>query len=243
MVEIAFFIALALGLLKLSEMALRPHQKKWLQQKMETLTLSADYRTNGYRNWLSLLRRTTKFQINWAALIVFILSVSLITSEINWQVKTGLIGLLIALCLGLAAWMWHRAPEFLDWAQVDQMSIRSVVRVFGVASLVILANLLRFVPDKYVEDLPLLLILPLILASIGVLVYFLWNPGRWIKWNIFSTLVFPVAFALAIWIATAALCRASVGVLWRIVEYPSGAWAAILFLLTGVLGIAKLYLG
>jgi hypothetical protein len=235
MIDVAFWVAFLLSLLKIGEIALRPHQKAKLQAHIESLTLRLDYSTEKYRTWLRILRSIRPWHLTVAATLIIGLVAALISTENKRLTMLGVLAIPLGIFVATAAGLWHRSSEILDWAETDKPTLKSVAKVLGLFVVVLLLIVLQMIGEhsEAAGIIQLIVGIPFTLYLIAQRKYFFWNA--------LSVLIIPITVFILCWFVVAAVARACVATLWRVVEYPSGAWAAVLFLLTASLGVLKIF--
>jgi len=242
-------IGMLINFVKGAELILRPHQQKWLQDKCDTLALRLDYtsplkwymESGVIQKWFWLLYELViicAFVVyvfsnrslniyNLAALVCFILSIVLLGREKSkFILVSGLWKRLITEVTGK-----ERDP--MAWMLEGRTISESIYKQLVVSGFGLICCYLfyLFLTEwiLHVFQLGLYLILMTIyglvitpLAIIGLA-------------NILVMLVSVLIFVTELMLV---FIR---GIVWRIAEYYKGAFAAILLLITGALGMAEVY--
>lgn len=225
MLDHAFIIALLLSALNLGKLALRPHQVAIVQDRIETWTLALDTLIPSYLDLIKRvchLRGIHVFSLSIVTIVVGALILSNLQSAwalTGWGVMY--LGTLIAAASGL----WRYAPDIIDKAQLDEISFKGTVRLFSALICSIL----------------IIVVLPFI-GPIMIIVLCV-SPKTFFRIQALPAVVSTVTVIYFALLLSYPLAHFLLGVLWRITEYGSGAWAALLFLVTGALGIAKVMTG
>ena len=230
MIDVAFAIALLLSLLKLAEMALRPHQKKALQAALEHATLTLDVAYPDYSTWIAKLPALNAAYVFLFGAIGFFASALVVTTS---QSKTTvLIALISVYLVGLivtASGVWRHARLILETWGWGPRSIRggglpTAVAGFGAALAVFLAI-------RYLGAVLLLLFLRKKYRSYHF------------PLSAFPGIVLTGALAYPTFWVLKPLVRLVLAIMWRVIEYQGGAWLALLFLATAALGVFKAIAG
>ena len=235
-VELLFIIGLLINLTKGADLMLRPYQQKWIQSKTETLALWLEY---AYPlKWLGKL--TTRK----AHIVIAIIAVALYYSIFFlWVIPSTSISIferIIIHGIGFYA-LCRSAYLFVKWLLSDDN------------------------PVKFVHRFILVLIVLIGIIIGGLIVFYVWIGDETISFRIYELgiikliiLVVVLSLAIALMIAwlivgiifpliiliylVQTLILLSRAVVWRIVEYNKGVWAALTLLATIVLGSIELYL-
>jgi len=221
----AFLISLGLSALKLLEIALSQQQQKSIQGWFETLALRLSYLD--LSTWIAALKKT-RVAIALAALTLmcgFVANALLIVSaggDVGLWVHYALTeqwGVLVM----QAALVLVLFPIELKWL-VRSGRISSFLKKVGlIFSIYILFYLCSRIWhwDILLWAYPrsrLLIIIPVVIP--------------------FSVCLYSAVYVLVIKLLQAGVFVCT-RVIWRVVEYPKGAWTALLFIATAVLGIAQ----
>ena len=221
----AFLISLGLSALKLLEIALSQKQQKSIQGWFETLALRLSYLD--LSAWIAALNKTR--------VALALAAVTLICAYVFDAVLIGLLGgdvgpsmrYLLTRQWGIVvmqvALVLVLFPIELKWlVRSGKISsfLKKVGVIFSIYILFFLCSRMRHW-DIYLEEYPrsrLLIIIPVVIPL-------------------------SVCFYSAVYVLVIKLLQAGVfvctRVIWRVVEYPKGAWTALLFIATALLGIAQ----
>jgi hypothetical protein len=231
--EILLIIGIVVNLLKGADLILRTHQQKWIQDRFEHVTLWLE--DTKPIDWFAK-RAKDKVQI---ALLIFFIVLDLLALMIVLIhfVKTESNSILAALLFLASVFvnlviLKRIALDSRKWlcksSSYEEFFggfLKLCAEIFGGFFLLsYLRPMIRFVPDHLI-NLALLLILPPAVLFLDV-----WLLGFLL---IFTTIIFNILEIVL------KLLR---GAAWRIVEYNKGAYAAIILLITIVLGFLELYL-
>jgi hypothetical protein len=229
MIDAAFAIALILSLLKIAEMALRPHQKKGLQSFLEDATLKLDVAYPNYSTWIAKLPQLSDlwvFLFGGVGVLVsgyLVITLASTAGVLAATASTFAFGYVVA-----SAGVWRHAPLILEtwgWGP-KSISIGALPSVLaGLAAAVAVALALRY--------LGVIWLLLLIFRKNLRPLYFpiAAFPGIALT----GALAYP-----AFWVFKPVI-RLLIALLWRVVEYQGGAWMAILFIATAALGLVKVF--
>lgn len=257
-----FILGASLSVLKGADLLLREHQRRWLQQRFEFLTL-----------WLEYLRPLPWFQrvpfSFWATLGLFVtltvavlaVVVAFLTGagtiavfESNWLLQVLIHGPLFLLSTGGAVlWSYITLHQVLD----DGRTFRDfLVRFVTILGLSVLLHALNGVGTYgYHRLFAWLFGYEVVGVTDRSLLHF------YVTWSglgatltsldgfnvligatvtvIVGLLVIVLQMVLLLLEGLVALLRA---IAWRVAEYQKGVWAALVLLITISLGIAELYL-
>jgi hypothetical protein len=244
-IQILFVISFLITLMKGADLILRPHQQKFLQSKLETITLWFDY-TNLFKWFLQNFRSFFIQVIGLLALIIVVSSLHTPAVEILKELFI-IEPLLFISTFGLSIFLNYRfkpiakeSYEYLrgksfestvrDYSLLDYFK-RSIIVLFrfSIALLVMLIIYCvgTFLFDKFYlhSDIPIIpfglfSILPIAIDFISILV------------TLFLILIITL-FVILLHI----ILKVFKSILWRIVEYNKGAFAAINLIITVSLGI------
>ena len=231
MVDAALIIAFLLSLFKLAEMALRPHQKKILLTRLEEMTLRLEYAVPHYRNWISEFTSLSQTFVIAASIALFLVGLIIVPHApgiwplLGWYVCIHSLGMLEA------SRFWRFAPEFLERYRVQSISVAG----FKILMKAIFAAFLILGASGLIKTFAPLAVIFIILVVFRPRVYY-YMVG-------FPYMVLGLAIAFATLSVAKPFLKVGLGLLWRIVEYPSGPWAAFLFLIASLLGLAKVFVG
>jgi hypothetical protein len=230
MIDLAFTMAFLLSLLKLGELALRPHQKKVLQAKLEEITLTLDCAFPSYETWIAQLPRVHAgfiFLFGGIGMALSLLVVFNSTSGVF--VMCALAFVLIFLSVIAASGVWSYAPRVLEaWGWGPK-----AIRLGALPTILI----------GFVASITFAITLKLLGAFITVPLLFAGFRKYYMPITGFPGIVMTAVLAYpAFWLLRPVI-RFVIALLWRVVEYQGGAWMAILFISTALLGMAKLFIG
>jgi hypothetical protein len=246
LLDLAFFVSVSLVLIKLGDLVLRPHQERWLKDKLETLTLKLSYQKPVYRlfNYLSKP-------------IVFWLTAFLIGGPVAHELGKPLFKItsqtdgLVYLALLVVS-----VPNFKKAADLTKSTVEYIAgKLEPVENYGFLNYLYRFTSVVIRYAFICIVISALVyLAFKAFLVFF-----RGQSWYYFDRDLARVAF-IPMWpfifflytiivvgvlviIASGLLFICHIllliirGTLWRVVEFNKGPFGAIIIIVTAVLGV------
>jgi hypothetical protein len=248
MLTIAFAFALALSIARVGELALRPHQRKQFQAFADVLTLRLDDTVTRSRNAFAVLRHIKSWHLYIASTLALLLGAVLM----EWPGDVA--GAFAAPCIWAAilfavgGGFWRVAKPVLDWLNLDYLTLAGIGRfalgLSAYAALLFVRIGSDADEDSAVGIIALLLSVPISAFSF----YLLFNRfSLWVRMQLIGFCILPlfvfISVGLCVWLVAVGLLRAVVALLWRIVEHPSGAWSGLVYLATGVLGVAVVLSG
>ena len=245
-IHIVFVISLLLTLMKGADLLLRPHQQKWLQEKLEIVTLKLTY-TNFFR-WYS--EHLNSWMLKFVGLFSLILVTSILHDPFLTILSTALKnnGLLFISAIGLSTAFalrmrsTHKSSlEYIEGKDTENVSLmtflkRSLEVLRGFFILIFLAFIFYFAAfysiDKFIlkENLPIFIYSIICITPVSI-------NGLGIFFSLLIVLLLTCIVGLLHF-----LLKAIEAACWRIVEYNKGAFAAINIVITVGLGIAELCL-
>lgn len=249
-IHILFTVSLLLTLMKGADLILRSHQQKWLQDKLETLTLRLNY-INVFE-WYS--KNLSFVLIRLMGVLALLFASSFLNYPLSrlFSITIGSNFILFLSSLGLAFFLNFRTKQiqvdsfnYLDGKDLSEKKenyplfkyisrslelLKSYILMIFV--LIMTCSIGIYFLDKYYlkQNLPVFIFsliptLPIILDFAGILI----------------TLLLILIFS-GIIIVLHILMRLIESICWRIVEYNKGAFAAINIIITVCLGAVELYL-
>lgn len=248
-IHILFTLSLLLTLMKGADLLLRPHQQKWLQNKLETLTLKLNY-SNIYK-WYS--KNLSSLMIKSLGAFSLLIAASFLHEAVNRIFTTTIASnfILFLSTVGLAIFINFRTKpiQISSFDYIDGKDLREKNEKYPLSS---------YIKRSCRVILSYLLMITLILVIYYVGIYAL--DKFYLKQNLpvflFSLISsLPVTldfFGILITLFLILLLSGIVGILhfllriiesicWRIVEYNKGAFAAINIIITVSLGVVELY--
>lgn len=230
--------------MKGADLILRPHQQKWLQEKLEMLTLRLTY-TNFFR-WYAkhlnfwMLKFVGVFSLILVTSILHDPLLKVVSTAINTNALLFIGALILSTAFALRMHGTHKKTlEYLDGKGVENFSLtlflkRSLEVLKGYFILIFIAFVLCcasfYLIDKvlFMENVPIFMysiicICPVSVDGLGIFVSFL----------IIITLTCLIGLLHLLLRVIEATC-------WRIVEFNKGAFAAINIVITVVLLIIEL---
>jgi hypothetical protein len=241
MIDSAFLIALAVSLLKLGEIVLRPHQRKFLQDVADELAIRLDDASKSYRRTPAILRAVRAWHLYVAAIAGLIVSVPAIELSQGFWSAFAMVGVLASVYWVAVAASWRRVGAVFNWIGIDQPSRKMIFRLIAALGGMIFLLGVNLIPSSVLDDDPALVQL-IIMIDFLIICIILFAPAIYRQILFFSNVIAPLALAvtllLCLWTAGAVVLRGIVGMTWRIAEHSGGAWAALLYLATGILGVA-----
>ena len=249
-VHILFTISLLLTLMKGVDLTLRPHQQKWLQDKLETLTLKLNY-ANVFK-WYS--KNLSSLMIKFTGVLSLLIVASFLHEAVNRIFATTIASnfILFLSTFGLAIFINFRTKpiqvgsfNYIGGKDVRENNKNYSLAMYTKRSLRVLLSYLRMISlilglyyfgiyalDKFYlkQNLPVFLFS--LISSFPVTIDFL---------GILISLLLILLLSGIVGILHL-LLRLIEAICWRIVEYNKGALAAINVIITVVLGVTELYL-
>ena len=223
MLDQAFIIALILSALNLAKMALRPHQVALLQDRLETWTLRLDSMMPTYP---MLIRRASELRaINVFAISMAVMGtgvIVLMNVDSAWAVS-GLGFILWGLMIASASGLWAYAQEVISESKIDSISLNGTTYLF----------------IALCKSVAIILVLELLGILFWIVLFF--NRKAYFKIQAFPAVVATVTVVYVVLLSVYPVLKLLLGILWRVVEHASGAWAAMLFIVAGVLGLMKVF--
>jgi hypothetical protein len=231
--DAAVVVGILLILTKVTDLLLRPHQQARLQALVESAALKLSYASMIAAARRLARRRFWRLALLVAALVPLqmYLSIGMLQKMFRADPRTTpeLVGLVVVLVFFVETLAAIPAAFAFKWVLRDDSSLRTAIRYGSLLMLLMVASL------------------------IGE-----WIVGNNIRWqnrvlNRMFGLIFMVggsvvsALFIAAWIFALALLlhlllRLLNAIVWRVVEYQRGAWAAVVAIATAVLGFVDLYL-
>ena len=236
--------------MKGADLLLRNHQQKWLQDKLEMLTLKLNY--SSLFRWYA--KNLNSFMIRVVGLVSLVLIVLFLHNALNVIFETAIKSnyILFLLTLGIAIFINFRSKpfqinsfEYLAGKDIKEnkkqysliLFFKRCIRVLliyfvVIAFVLLLYQLVISLFDKYYlqQNLPvfifsLISVIPISLDFLGILI------------SLVIVLILSITVAIfhfLLWILEE-IC-------WRIIEYNKGAFAAINVIITIILGVVEVYL-
>lgn len=249
-VETLLVIGILINLIKGADLILRPHQQKWLQDKVDTLALCLDYKSP--LEWYIKSGFTQKWFWLWYHIVI--VSAGTLYFYSNNNLNTSTIVTLIFFSLSILI-MKEKGGSFMIHTAIWKMLIFRITGKKG--------DLIDWMFEGVTlqESIQKQFFVSLTGIASFHFVYFNWDnfyknnsssTGSLIFLTIFLFVVHPLAvigvaniiviiFSVSIVIAEF-LLKIIRGIIWRIAEYNKGAFAAIILLVTVVLGVTEFYL-
>jgi hypothetical protein len=228
-----FVVGVLVNLIKVGDILLRPHQQRWMQNKLEELTLWLDY-TKPLK-WFD--KHVTPRVLNIVLIIcgsftvIISIIVKLVRNDLFFGV--GFAWYLFFVCATVFIIVKWLKPIIISWLFVGARHLSFVKRfiLLTVISFAI-ALLIAFIAN-YIGCLcenSLLWPLSAIVISIATYVTVIYYLGLILILTVIISIVLEI------------ILKIFRGVAWRIIEYNRGSFAAIVLLITVSLGVIDLYL-
>jgi hypothetical protein len=261
-VEILLVLGILVNLLKGADLILRPHQQRWLQDKFELLVLKLDYTRP--IDWYLKKSLINVFIVAEIVVVIVLLVIPFFLIEIT---KLRLLIYLI-----LVGWhalsplfysinmepdpnkperLWdinyRLAEKLIQWVEKSGTFLQQIVRllllILLVGAHILLPYLLFILSDvslmKFSKELRILFLFILVPLFIFFMRYYI---GPFNNILVIGLPAILVVLFTVILIPIELLIRLLRGIVWRIVEYNKGAFAAIVLLITIALGAIEFYL-
>jgi len=235
-VVILFIIGTLINLLKGADLLLRPHQKKKVQERAETLTLWAE--ETKPVEWYAKLT-SPKAQFILLTTVAAVITIPLFAAIFFIRDMSGIFLFFIPVFTVVSMLFLSRpAMKGTKWLFGDgsfPSSRKKVVSILGplFGWLYIISLLIRFVMwiDKNFERSTSTIIsligIGLICVTLPIYILFVILCLLWLSLMIFHFSLVALEYTLKIFRAVA----------WRIVEYDKGAYAALVLIATIILGV------
>jgi hypothetical protein len=245
-VEILLVIGVLVNLVKGADLLLRPHQQKWLQEKVETTTLWLTY-LKPLRFYKTLSKRNSQIVIaviasayyGFLILQLAVIHEAVVTSSIKFFVFPSpgnkLFGdlflkvVVLGFGIGTIQFAFPAIRWLLEGTRFQYFLLKFSLFVFLLLITFGIAIALNAIDSPILKQL---ILNALILCTLFLLVSLLLVLSAGVTVIIYSILLLLLEGLLI-------LLR---GIAWRIAEYNKGAFAAIIVIITITLGITEVYL-
>lgn len=252
-VDILLVIGILVNLIKGADLVLRPHQQKWLQKKFESLALWLDY-TKPLKWYMSLVHKKVYSVLFFTAPFIVIalpLAPSIVKSGIAplwWGVFVVVFGIIATIVTIASAFGISNLEDDLPSERPPFYDVLSLGQYWLINSDSFAQQLLRHLL-VVATSVGLWLIISSTKTNIfgkgGFLIEILngivFLTFCFITWG-FAASSFLIIIFVLILLAAEVMLKFFRGLVWRIVEYNKGAFAAIVLIVTIVLGVTEFYL-
>jgi hypothetical protein len=249
-IEILLVAGILANVLKGAELILRPHQQKWVQTKVEYMTLWLEYSKP-----LEWFRRITRKQIQIIAIVIILVIFLFILSDLlmRWGIffsrddkLTMAIMLFFVLINGLipVIALTVYGSKFLYWLYSEGKFLVFLRKYFSFAvlssmALFLLFHVIKWIasylnPTEKITGINFHLLMACIVAGIFLCIFY-------IAFVISVLCLFIIITQIILFVAEVILIALR-AIAWRVSEYNKGAFAAVILVFTILLGAGEAYL-